>query len=275
MADNANDNSVHEYSQGYSDDFLQLLNRRTAETHAAYLLPHLKPGMRVLDFGCGPGTISMGLAEAVKPGELHGIDLEASQVDVARAASAAGGHENAIFHVGDVTNLPFEDDFFDAAHCQAVLNHIPGTQVALAEVKLVLKPGGILGCREWIATYSYISPDLGDMHGLWSVFANLIISNGGHPEMGTELKTVIHEAGFRDIQPTASFESFGTSPDVEFWHSYLLSMYLSPSMIETVTSRGLATQQQFDEWRSALDEWKEHPVAVATMAWGEAIARKL
>ena len=42
------------YTMGYSEEFRQMLDQRSAETHAAYLLPHLKPGHRVLDFGCGP-----------------------------------------------------------------------------------------------------------------------------------------------------------------------------------------------------------------------------
>ena len=91
-----------EYTMGYDENFQQLLRRRSAGSHAAYLLPHLKPGHRVLDFGCGPGTISVGLAKAIEPGELHGIDMEESQINVARAAAQAGGHANATFHVGDV-----------------------------------------------------------------------------------------------------------------------------------------------------------------------------
>ena len=114
------------------------------ETHASHLLPYLKPGLRVLDFGCGPGTISVGLAKAIEPGELHGIDVEESQIDLARSAAESGGHRTAIFHVGSATRLPFEDDYFDAAHCHAVLMHIPDTQATLSEVRRVLKPGGII-----------------------------------------------------------------------------------------------------------------------------------
>ena len=55
------------YTMGYSDEFQQLLDRRSADTHAFYLLPHLKSGQRVLDFGCGPGTITMGLARPSNP----------------------------------------------------------------------------------------------------------------------------------------------------------------------------------------------------------------
>ena len=125
MADQTS--ATSSYTMGYSEEFLQLLDRRSAKTHASYLLPHLEPGMRVLDFGCGPGTISVGLAMAVDPGELHGIDMEESQIGLARAAAEAGGHANATFHVGDVTDLPFEDGYFDAAHCHAVLMHVPDT----------------------------------------------------------------------------------------------------------------------------------------------------
>ena len=67
----------------------------------------------MLDFGCGPGTITVGLAAAVQPSEVHGVDMEASQIEMARSA---GGHDNVTFHVSNVDELPFEDDYFDVAH---------------------------------------------------------------------------------------------------------------------------------------------------------------
>ena len=92
----------HEYTMGYSPEFLKLLERRNAQTHAGYLLPSLSPGLRLLDFGCGPGTITLGLAALVRPGEVHGVDLEESKIEMARAAAEAGGHDNTAFHVGNV-----------------------------------------------------------------------------------------------------------------------------------------------------------------------------
>jgi cyclopropane fatty-acyl-phospholipid synthase-like methyltransferase len=47
--------------------------RRTAACNAAFMLPHLRPGMRLLDAGCGPGSNTIGLAEAVAPGEVIGV----------------------------------------------------------------------------------------------------------------------------------------------------------------------------------------------------------
>jgi len=68
MADNTQETSTPDYSMGYGETTSRRLTRRTAERDVAYLLPHLKPGMRVLDIGCGPGSISIGLAGAVDPG---------------------------------------------------------------------------------------------------------------------------------------------------------------------------------------------------------------
>ena len=64
--------------------------------------------------------------------------MEESQIMIARASAAAGGHENVTFHVGDATNLPFEDDSFDAANTHAVLMHVPDTEKTLSE--------GLCGC---------------------------------------------------------------------------------------------------------------------------------
>ena len=234
-----------DYTMGYSEEFLQLLHRRSAQTHAAYLLPHLKPGLRVLDFGCGPGTISVGLAKAVEPGEVHGIDMEESQIGLARAAAQAGGHANATFHVGDVTALPFEDDSFDVAHCHAVLMHVPDTKAALAEVKRVLKPGGIIASREMFVSSSFLEPGAEETADAWATFARLLAGNGGHPQMGKELKKAFLDAGFTNLRATASFDFFGGDEDVAFLHAFIMDWFYSPRVIAAATQFGLATQEQF------------------------------
>ena len=71
---------IPNYTVGFSDELLETFRRFTAEANPAHLLPYLRPGLRVLDFGCGPGTISVGLSNAVVPCELHGVDVEESQI---------------------------------------------------------------------------------------------------------------------------------------------------------------------------------------------------
>lgn len=265
------DASTATYTMGYSDDFQKLLRRRNAQTSAAHLLPHLEPGMRVLDFGCGPGTISVGLAKAVEPGELFGVDMEASQIEVAQAAAEAGGHRNAVFQTADVVDLPFENDSFDVAHCHAVLMHAPDTVAVLAEVRRVLKPGGIISSREMFVDSSFLEPSMRDG---WETFAKLIEANGGHPQIGRELKRLFLEAGFRDIRASVSFEPFCTDEDINFLHGFITAWFFSPGTVEAATKYGLASQEQFDEWREMLDQWSESPGALAAFAWGEAIGRK-
>jgi SAM-dependent methyltransferase len=63
------------YAPGYSHDALEMMTSRTAEGRAAFFLSWLAPGMRVLDAGCGPGTITRGLARAVMPGEAAPVSM--------------------------------------------------------------------------------------------------------------------------------------------------------------------------------------------------------
>jgi ubiquinone/menaquinone biosynthesis C-methylase UbiE len=62
------------YTLGYSDAAMRFLLRRTLETHGAFFLPHLRPGLRVLDCGCGPGSITLGIASRVAPGSVDAIE---------------------------------------------------------------------------------------------------------------------------------------------------------------------------------------------------------
>lgn len=259
---------------GYDEDFRQLLNRRSAKTHAAYLLPHLRAGQTVLDFGCGPGTISLGLAEAVEPGELHGIDLEDSQIALARAAAAAGGHGNVTFHVGDAKDLPFDDATFDVAHCHAVLMHIPDIAAALAEIRRVLKPGGVIACREAIIASSFLEPGSAEIDRAWEVFAQLLAANGGHPQLGRELKSALLAAGFEGIRPGFSFDSFGTDDDVEFLFGFIVDWFHSPPVVAAAIKYGLSTAEKFERGRDALEAWRNSPGAVGSIGFGECLAAK-
>ena len=273
MTDASQQSSTADYTMGYGDEFQQELERRSAETNAAHLIPHLEPGMRVLDFGCGPGRISIGLAKAVEPGELHGIDMEESQVELARAAATVGGHDNATFHVGDVTDLPFEDESFDVAHCHALLNHVPETQTVLAEVKRVLKPGGIVSAREWISEAIIWFPFKKQLNIRAALTGGAIEANNGHPFMGKELKNEFIRAGYGDVVASVSCDSYSSSEDIEFFHGYVRGLFGAQLADETL-KLGIGTQEDIDGLLSSLDEWKDHPGAFAATLWGVAIGRK-
>jgi ubiquinone/menaquinone biosynthesis C-methylase UbiE len=105
------------YTLGYTMPVVSFMSHRTAETHAAFFLPRLERGWRVLDAGCGPGTITLGLARAVYPGIVTGIDVEESQFAHARKQ----GEEDECrmeFRKASVYELPFADQMFDAVFAQ-------------------------------------------------------------------------------------------------------------------------------------------------------------
>ena len=262
------------YTMGYGEEFRRVLERRNAQSHAAHLLPHLRPGMRLLDFGCGPGTISVGLAKAVAPGEFHGIDVEESQVDLARRTARAAGCENVEFRMGSVTDLPFDDGWFDVAHCNAVLMHVPDIRAALNELKRVLKPGGIVSVQELITAASFSAPDFGNLNGMFDTFAKVLSATGGHPQLGREIKNVLYEAGFVDVESSLSFEVFDSTEDRALFHGFVRDWFFASDMVTAATQNGFATPRQFEGWRRSVDKWRDHPGALATFAWGGALGRK-
>ena len=86
---------------------------RDARTFLPFLLPHLKPGLDVLDAGCGVGSIALDLAPTIAPGRIFGIDVDPEQIQVARSTAAQRGIDNAEFATGSVYELPFDDVSFD------------------------------------------------------------------------------------------------------------------------------------------------------------------
>ena len=125
------------YTHGYGTAARRHLGR-TVETHAAFFTPHLKPGMRVLDCGCGPGSITVGLADVVAPGETVGFDIGPSVI--ATANDLVGDRTNVRFEEASIYELPYPDSYYDALFINKVLEHEPET--ALMEVIRVLKPAG-------------------------------------------------------------------------------------------------------------------------------------
>ena len=268
------ESATPDYTMGFSEEFLKSLRRSTADTNAAFLLPYLRPGLHVLDFGCGPGAISVGLARAVAPGELHGVDMEESQIELARSVAEANGLDNATFHVGDVTEMPFENGSFDVAYCHNVLMHVPDTRAVLAEVQRVLKPGGLIACREMITRSSFTHPDFDAIRSSWSIFEGLIASDDGHPQMGKYMKGHIINAGFANIRMTASFNVYSAPDDMVFIRNLISKWYLSPEITEAAIKYGLATEDLFERMRIAFERWKDHPDAWVAVAYGEAVANK-
>jgi ubiquinone/menaquinone biosynthesis C-methylase UbiE len=184
---------------------LEFMARHSAETQAGFFLPHLKAGMDLLDAGCGPGSITLGLARAVAPGKVIGIDIEDSQFEQARA-TVEREELNVEFRKASVYELPFAAQQFDAVFSHAVLESLSDPAAALAEFRRVLKPGGVIGLR---------AGDLGgllldaDSEGPAQAFAAYLAQqkqSAKDPNVGRKLARLLRKSGFAVDKVTASYE---------------------------------------------------------------------
>ena len=129
------------YTHGHAESVLRSHRSRTAANSAAYLLPYLRPGHRLLDVGSGPGTITADFVSLVH-------EVVAIEVDEDAAALTRAGAPGADVHVGDVHALPFADAEFDVVHAHQVLQHVADPVRALREMARVVRPGGVVGVRD-------------------------------------------------------------------------------------------------------------------------------
>jgi len=114
------------YLPGYRPDMGRMLAARTAAERAGLLLPRLTSGMRLLDLGCGPGTITSGLAAAVAPGFVLGVDLSVAQLRLVRAAvGLAAGRAEALPVRSESVDVVYAALLTDLWVCQQ--DHLPGS----------------------------------------------------------------------------------------------------------------------------------------------------
>jgi ubiquinone/menaquinone biosynthesis C-methylase UbiE len=138
--------------------------------------------MRLLDCGYGVGSITVQLADIVTPGETVGVDVDAAQLELARAAAAVRGMGNVRFTVGSIYELPFADASFDVALAHTVLQHLSEPLSALKELRRVLAPGGIAAVsdddlRTWV-----VAPEGSAVYRWMAELVPLqIAANGGQP----------------------------------------------------------------------------------------------
>jgi ubiquinone/menaquinone biosynthesis C-methylase UbiE len=99
-----------------------------------------------LDVGCGTGILAETLLELCAPASVHAVDPAPAQVQAAAHGPAAG---RATFQIADAGGLPFPDATFDVVASALVINFIAERPPALAEMRRVARPGGLVGAYVW------------------------------------------------------------------------------------------------------------------------------
>jgi SAM-dependent methyltransferase len=130
----------------HSDEECERLELQARIANIPGHLRHLPvpPNGRVLDVGCGSGSMSRLIAGSFPQAEVVGVDLREQYLDYARARARDEGLRNLTFRIGDVFALPFPDASFDVVWSKYLLQWLREPKSALAEMKRVTKPGGFV-----------------------------------------------------------------------------------------------------------------------------------
>lgn len=244
------------YTHGHHESVVQSHARRRAEVEAWFLLPHLKPGMRLLDAGCGPGTVTAGLARAVSPGEVVGIDSAPGVLEHARAHAAEEGVDNVTFVAGDVYGLDFPDAEFDVVYANQLLQHLTDPVRALRELGRVLKTGGLLAVRD--ADYATMSPhpkfpEFPDWNRLYHEVA---YRNDAEPDAGRTLPAWVRAAGFPEIEIHPNVVAM-EGEEARIWGRTWSQRILYSGIADQALEYGLADQQDLEQLSSGWATWAD------------------
>jgi ubiquinone/menaquinone biosynthesis C-methylase UbiE len=262
-----------EYTMGYGPAAVALMGSRSAEGHASFFVPHLKSGMKVLDCGCGPGSVTLGIARLVAPGEVVGTDIEASQVTLATENAAKRDVRNVRFEAANIYELPFADSYFDAVFMSALIGNLREPRRGLREAYRVLKPGGIIGVKEFDHGGDITYPLEPAMAKYDELYIKLRAENGHNGESGRMIGALLLESGFTDLKMTATYEIL-SDPKVLQGAAQVFIGLLAESWSDEFTSRGWATADDIQSMREAWLRFAEFPGALFAAAWCEAVARK-
>jgi 2-polyprenyl-3-methyl-5-hydroxy-6-metoxy-1,4-benzoquinol methylase len=260
------------YTHGHHESVLRSHRWRTAANSAGYLLPRLRPGMNLLDVGCGPGTITADLAARVHPGRVTAVELTGQALELARAEAAARGQDNIDFAVADVHDLDFGPGRFDVVHAHQVLQHVADPVRALREMRRVCRPGGTIAARDSdYAGFSWYPalPGLDDWLALYRTAAR---ANGGEPDAGRHLLAWAHAAGYDAVTATASTWCFASPADRAWWGGMWAERILHSDLARQLVRDGLADTARLEAIAAAWRAWAADPDGWLVIVHAEILA---
>lgn len=259
------------YLHGYSEEFRRYHGSRTLANDAPFMVPHLRPGLTLLDCGCGPGSITCDLAVAVAPAQVVGIDIAQVQLDYAKELAAHRGIANVRFEVGNIYQLSFPAHSFDLAFAHNLLEHLRDPLRALKEMHRVLKPGGMVGIHDPdLGTWLYDPPTI---EPAVQLILRVAEHNGASFFYARHQRRLLREAGFVRTAGYAVAESHGTPERTRMMAQAGVQQLRDPAFVETVLTQGWADELSLIAMVAAMEAWGEDPdaywavLAPAAVGW--------
>jgi SAM-dependent methyltransferase len=263
-----------DYVMGHDPFMLAALGRRRGENLAAFLLPHLRPGQRLLDIGCGPGSVTVDLAARVAPGPVLGLDLDPASLAVARTLARERGQTRATFVLGDARTLPLRDASVDAVSLVGLLtyqgDHVPRV---LAEVRRVLAPGGVVAASDSDYGSVLLSPCEPALGRAWELVLRVLRARGAEPFAARGQRARLRAAGFTRVSGSAVAESWGDAESTREV-GYFWAWFLGRRHADWLVAQGGVSPDELREAVAAFVSWGQHPDASLVRCRCEALGFK-
>jgi ubiquinone/menaquinone biosynthesis C-methylase UbiE len=263
-----------DYIHGHHESVLRTHRWRTAENSAAYFLPRLFRGANVLDVGCGPGTISVGLATRVDPGGVVAIDRSPAVLAEARAHAEHYRQGNVRFAVGDAYQLPLGDGAFDAVHAHQVLQHLGDPVAALAEMGRVCRTGGTVAARDVDYGGMFWFPEDPEMTEWQTLYREVARAIGGEPDSGRRMHRWARTAGFDEIETSAGAWGFATPDERKWWGGQCAQRLTQSSFADRAVATGCAGAHDLERLAEAWRRWASTDDGWFFVPHGEILCRR-
>jgi ubiquinone/menaquinone biosynthesis C-methylase UbiE len=254
--------------------FEELLVARSAAVYADFLVPHLGGDVRLVDCGCGAGSITVQLAPLVR--WVVGVDLNAAVLAPAVDHLRVNAIANASFVAADGMALPFADASVDAVLMHSVLEAAIDPAALIDESRRVLLPGGVLAA----ASVDYggrilAGPRRDELERFYAVRERLWrVDRIARPRAGRDLRRLLRAGGFTAIEATAHYLSYGTAERVRSFGEARAVDCEDPWFASRSLAAGLYTDAELRETRRAWEEWSRSPESFLAFAWCRVLGRK-
>jgi ubiquinone/menaquinone biosynthesis C-methylase UbiE len=238
--------SASTYVLGHADVEIQrlLLQARLYDNNTEHALRQagVRPGMRVLDVGCGPGDVSFLAARLVgSAGAVLGVDAAAEIIEVARARAAEQGLSWVRFEQTTIADIAL-DEPVDAVVGRLILMHLPDPVSALRQLAALVRPGGVIAfCETDIGAVRSV-PETPQFRAVTEGITSSFRAVGLDPEFGTTLHGLFQRAGLPAPQLMLAAPIGGSNdPDI-----FAYAMEVWRLMLPVAEQQGLVTDDLAD-----------------------------
>jgi 2-polyprenyl-3-methyl-5-hydroxy-6-metoxy-1,4-benzoquinol methylase len=187
---------------------LAVLGRTLAASSESFLKrTGLRPGVRVLDVGCGSGELTGWMADLVGPAEVVGVDVDLTVLSIAR--ERWGAHPSAPrFLLADASNMPAALGRFDVVYARFLLSHQTDPLGVLRDLRALCRPGGVVAVEDVDITAMFCEPRSEAFELATALYVRAAVARGAHPRLGSHLAELFEQAGFEDVEAGAVHPTF-------------------------------------------------------------------